>query len=1090
MTAVPITLGTPDLVLSAPTAPAVATSGGAVSLSYTLTNAGAFPAAAAWNDRVYISSKPTYRPVGPPGRHPKPHSVDRSPRAATRRRRFRGRSPGHVTPGDYYLLFVADADSQQAESDESNNAQALPIHIDAGDLAVSSIRAPGTGVVGGQVVLSWTVTNQGAQPASGFWSDSVFLSDSPTYDLSAVFLNTFSGRISTPPLAPGASYTQSQTVNIPANSATGPRFLIVLSDLDNRLAETNETNNAAGGLHRHREDGRPDGHGRDGAEFGHCRRCRADLVHGEEQGGLDADRHLVRPGVSLRRRCAGLLRRYPRRDLSDRQPVHPERERHYTINLNVTIPAGSTGNRRLLFVTDAGGAVSELNETNNVFSVPVVVTAPDLTVTAATAPASGVIGKSVDYSYTVKNVGTVDAPAIVSDSVYVSDYPTLDARATLLTHVTGLPGVAARPRRVVHRRVEPHAPGRHEDRRPLSPLRRRREQLQQETDETNNVRVVPFQVQAPDLAVGAIVVPSSAQIGSTIDVTWTLTNLGDGPATGSWYDTVLLSDDDSIGGDTSLANVSFSGTLAAGDSAQITATVTLPAGVSGVKHIVIRADDFAQSRRVERGEQFGHQRRRRSRSGICPPRTCKSPRSVRPASARSGGSITVNWTVANNGPVDATGSWVDRIILAPTGTVLGTITHSGGLASGSHYDGTATVTLPTENDGTYQILVLTDADNAVSEGQDEDDNQAGATPLLVIGHPDLVPSIVSSPASAAAGATVGINWSVANGGTLSADGSWTDYVYLSNSASPASATLYLLGQLKHTGGLTAGGSYASHLDVAIPPDASGPLYILIQTDGNREVDEANSEGNNFISAALLVQQAPYADLAVSAVDVQSAVAVGNPATAVIGWTVVNLGSGAGTTTGWVDRVYSSPAQFTGGPLTLIGEFPHQGALNPGDHYSPKRVDPPADRRLGRLPHHGRHERDRCRLRERLVGEQYGGRGTVAERRDDPVCRPGADLLDRPLDRGERHPDQLRMVGAEPGDLHDGSGRMERYRRPDHRPGRRASRRDAGGLRPRRRDRRRRDVQPRDEPDPSGRDQRHLLHRPPRQLDRRPDPCGV
>ena len=136
--------------------------------------------------------------------------------------------------------------------------------------------------------------------------------------------------------------------------------------------------------------------------------------------------------------------------------------------------------------------------------------------------------------------------------------------------------------------------------------------------------------------------------------------------------------------------------------------------------------------------------------------------------AQPGQSETVTWKVQNIGGVTATGSWTDDVYLSPDGklsdaTLLGTVTQerrSGGRGS---YAGTFTATLPSSlADGTYQVIVVTDAGDAVATDPNRANNQSDAPQPLTFGHVDLVPTITSAPATATSGDIMTVNWSTTN----------------------------------------------------------------------------------------------------------------------------------------------------------------------------------------------------------------------------------------------------------------------------------------------------------------------------------------
>src|SRR5207247_3119674 len=100
--------------------------------------------------------------------------------------------------------------------------------------------------------------------------------------------------------------------------------------------------------------------------------------------------------------------------------------------LTVTLPGTVTGNRYLLLVTDDGSQSGDTARANNVVAVPITVTAPDLVVTAAAAPATAGVAGQLQVSWTVQNQGGAAASGNWTDRVYLSDTPTLDLNATPL----------------------------------------------------------------------------------------------------------------------------------------------------------------------------------------------------------------------------------------------------------------------------------------------------------------------------------------------------------------------------------------------------------------------------------------------------------------------------------------------------------------------------------------------------------------------------------------------------------------------------------------------------------------------------------
>src|SRR5262249_7571827 len=122
----------------------------------------------------------------------------------------------NVQPGNRYLLFVADQNQVQPETEEANNVVALPIDIRGPDLVVSAAVAPSSTILDQDLSITWTVTTQGPGPASANWSDCVYLSDDTVLDNNrdaAESDTTLTCKSPPSPLGVGASYVLTQKIS-------------------------------------------------------------------------------------------------------------------------------------------------------------------------------------------------------------------------------------------------------------------------------------------------------------------------------------------------------------------------------------------------------------------------------------------------------------------------------------------------------------------------------------------------------------------------------------------------------------------------------------------------------------------------------------------------------------------------------------------------------------------------------------------------------------------------------------------------------------------------------------------------------------
>ena len=184
----------------------------------------------------------------------------------------------------------------------------------------------------------------------------------------------------------------------------------------------------------------------------------------------------------------------------------------YTLNENVTLSGATTGPMYLLIVTNSNHNQSESDATNDVYALPITIGAPDLAVTAASAPASAALGGTIAVSWTTANQGGAAAPATWYDAVYVSSKSTFDNTATLLDsfYEGGRAGLAAGDSYVDSQNITLPATGLGQ--RYLLFVADAYDD-QPETNESNNVFAVPIVLAAPDLAVSGATAPAAAATG-------------------------------------------------------------------------------------------------------------------------------------------------------------------------------------------------------------------------------------------------------------------------------------------------------------------------------------------------------------------------------------------------------------------------------------------------------------------------------------------------------------------------------------------------------------------------------------------------
>src|SRR5262249_40093266 len=110
-----------------------------------------------------------------------------------------------------------------------------------------------------------------------------------------------------------------------------------------------------------------------------------------------------------------------------------------------------------------------------------------------------------------------------------------------------------------------------------------------ETDKGNNVRATPIVlVNNVDLSVTDSTAPASANLGDSVVLSWTTKNQGNATLTGTWSDSVYLSDDAIFSHDDTFVTtrqVSTGTTLAAGGAYTASQSVILPTTTTGQRYL-------------------------------------------------------------------------------------------------------------------------------------------------------------------------------------------------------------------------------------------------------------------------------------------------------------------------------------------------------------------------------------------------------------------------------------------------------------------------------------------------------------------------
>ena len=537
----------------------------------------------------------------------------------------------------------------------------------------------------------------------------------------------------------------------------------------------------------------------------------------------------------------------------------------YSTTQQVNIPAVPAGTYYLIVRTDAYTSRTETDEDNNTKALAVTIVTPDLVPTAFTGPASGTAdaGKAINVSYTVKNQGTGTAAATWYDYIYLSDDDTLTTQDTYLGYFPHSSNLAkdATYSATQSVNIPNKAPGTYYLFFASDAVTGQGSVYEGGADDNNTRGPIAIEILAPDLVPTAFTAPGTVDAGKAISVSYTVKNQGTGTAYATWYDYVYLSDDDTLTTqDTYLGYFPRSSNLAKDGTYSSTQSVNIPNKPPGTYYLFFATDAVTGQGSVYEGGADDNNTRGPLTLTITAPDLISTAFTA-PASGDAGKSISVSYTVKNQGTGTAYATWYDYVYLSEDDTLttqdtyLGYFARGANLAANGTYSSTQSVNIPNKPPGTYYLFFATDAvtgQGSVYEGGADDNNTRGPV-TFTIKAPDLITTAFSSSVgSANKSQQISVTWTTKNQGTGTAYATWYDYVYLSLDSTYSNGDTYI-GYFTRSTDLAANGTYTSTQQVTIPANASsGAQYLIMRSDSGNSVYEGGVDDNNDRAIAFTV----------------------------------------------------------------------------------------------------------------------------------------------------------------------------------------------------------------------------------------------
>ncbi|NJO02608.1 MAG: hypothetical protein HC880_13820, partial [Bacteroidia bacterium] len=609
-----VTLRPPaDLQISNLQTPNQAQSGDRISIGWIVSNVGAnAPTENRWADRVYLSPLDTFN---------RENAIEigaffqKSGNSLDIGTQYSAATIGNIPDGlagTFYIYALTDADQTVFEfTFESNNLirSSTPIQISQApypDLTVSKIFINNTQSLKDFFTVEWTIHNQGPGTTQTAWKDYIYLSADTQFNLDH---DRLLGQFASPKgLASNESYTNRVTIPLPQDLSAGAYTLFIYTDAENQVFElATEDNNL---ISTDLLQITPVQIVRTYSDLEVLASAVPTLVSSGES--LRVSWKVINQGPVITDAIAWQDRVFLSLDnqLSADDPFLGftnqagalSADSSYTAATQIRIPEGLSGSYFLLLVADHAHQVrNDTLRQNNILATSISIqlsSSPDLRVRDLSGPAQALAGQQIEVSYRVENQGS-SAEKVWRDALYLSDSPDLSGQLVLIAQAPRdtllapgdsvpqslagiLPRYASGPYYLVVKTDFQN-------------------QIYEHLGEDNNLVSTLIQVAVPlpaDLIVSQVEAPEVGLLGDTIQLHYTIQNVGTNPAIGSLRNNLHFSTDQAFDGnqDPLLLSQDFYLELAPGASLSRPARHVLRDITAGSYYTLARSNTLNQIR--------------------------------------------------------------------------------------------------------------------------------------------------------------------------------------------------------------------------------------------------------------------------------------------------------------------------------------------------------------------------------------------------------------------------------------------------------------------------------------------------------------
>ncbi|EPR70575.1 CARDB domain-containing protein [Cyclobacterium qasimii] len=421
-----------------------------------------------------------------------------------------------------------------------------------------------------------------------------------------------------------------------------------------------------------------------------------------------------------------------------------------------------------------------------------------------------------------------------------------------------------------------------------------------ENDYVNNIRrsdpINVILTPPSDLAFTELEVPAQHVSGTSMNLSWTVQNLGANPPNvNSWVDEVFVSEEPEFDKNTSVSlfkktfKTPFSSNglgnnlllpLENGDSYSVEAEVLIPERLAGNYYVFIVIDSEEKVFEFQ-SKQNNIRRSENPVNLITGKRAELSPVSITlPDTVYRGISFPIKWRIVNNGNKAAAG-FTDRIYWSTSPDPaqspyrnLSNVLQRDSLPAGQATEITSLVSLPNNTPDTIYFHVFTDVLDKVFE-IDETNNRVSSQTLGVkspviltqelenkVKVVDLsIQEFILNSNNVGSGDLLNLSFKVQNIGPDEIKTSFSSRVYLTKDSILTSDDIYLSNFFRSK--LGAGENYETGRSVKIPEEISGEYFVYLWVDYSEKIAEDANKANNIALKKINITVTPAPDLIIT-----------------------------------------------------------------------------------------------------------------------------------------------------------------------------------------------------------------------------------